>query len=100
MWRAARSAASKDFLRRKVPSPTSTERPARRSSRARARAAGLRSAHGRDVGVEFGRFEVQGSRFEGVLCGLGLEGEDEAVLADGEADAGGLGPPSISERPS
>jgi hypothetical protein len=44
-----------------------------------------------DVGVKFGRFEVQGSRFE-VLCGgLGLEGEDEAVFADGEADAGSFG---------
>ena len=46
-------------------------------------------AEGGDVGVEFGRFKVRGSRFEGLRGGLGLEGEDEAVFADGEADAGG-----------
>jgi hypothetical protein len=42
MRRAVLSAASKDFLRRKLPSPSSMRRPARRSSRARASAAALR----------------------------------------------------------
>ena len=41
MWRASVSAMSKDLRSLKVPSPTSTVRPAVRSSRARARAAGF-----------------------------------------------------------
>ena len=40
-------------------------------------------AHWGDVGVEFVG--------NGCGFGLGLEGEDEAVFADGEADSGGLG---------
>ncbi len=62
----------------------------------------LGGAEGGDVGVELGspvypglRGETWGTRIGGriggVLLGLGLEGEDEAVFADGEADAGGAG---------
>ena len=83
MWRATLSAASKDFFRRKVPSPSSTARPARAEFAGEGEGCGVGGrADGSDVDVEPGC----------VLFGrLRLEREDEAVLADGETDAGGFG---------